>query len=99
MSKELFGEIRQEEMNEITRDMYERDEERAEDSAPPKRVTGQRVDNGEFIDGSLFYDSEQDCWRIATYFFDLEPPQLKNTFGVHAPEVHLESVAPILMDK
>ena len=61
-----------------------------------KQVTGKRKDNDEFITGSLMYDFDQDCWRIITYFFDIEEPKLDNQFGVCAHEVYLDTVEPCL---
>lgn len=51
-----------------------------------------RVDNHKEIEGSLMYDSEQDCWRIIEYLFDIESPKLDNQFGICAHEVVESSI-------
>jgi hypothetical protein len=57
-----------------------------------KRHTAIRKDNDKPVTGSLLYDYDQDCWRIVTYFFDIEEPKLDNQFGVNAIEVYTYTI-------
>ena len=54
--------------------------------------TALRKDNHQEVRGSLLYDFEQDCWRIVTGFFDVEPPIENDQFGVNAPEILFDSI-------
>lgn len=62
-----------------------------------KIYQGKRLDNGEIVSGALLYDSDQDCWRIVQYTFEIEDvanPTMQ--FGVCAPEVDENTIESVL---